>query len=166
MAINFTYVPISTQTLSSATASVTFSSIPSTYQDLVLVTSNVVLASSGNGVKIQFNGDTASNYSYTVLYGNGSSAGSFRVSNVASSQIGWGAVGSSTSPANIITSIQNYSNASTYKTFLARSNDASTETDAIVGLWKSTSAINSITIFPSAGNFTSATATLYGISAA
>ena len=36
-----TYTPIATQTLSTATANVTFSSIPSAYTDLVIVCDNL-----------------------------------------------------------------------------------------------------------------------------
>jgi len=72
-----TYEPIATTTLGSATASVTFSSLGS-YTDIVLVCS-VQSASSGDArINIRFNGDTASNYSGTFMYGDGSAAGSGR----------------------------------------------------------------------------------------
>jgi hypothetical protein len=61
-----TYVAIAEQTLGTAAASVTFSSIPGTYTDLVLVLS--VQDASGNTFALQFNGDTSTNYS-TVLTG-------------------------------------------------------------------------------------------------
>ena len=61
-----TYEPIATTTLGSATASVTFSSLGS-YTDIVLVCS-VQSASSGDArINIRFNGDTASNYSGTCM---------------------------------------------------------------------------------------------------
>jgi len=162
-----TYSQIATTTLGSATASYTFSSIPQTYTNLVLVCGNVLTASTGQGVKIRFNSDTATNYSYTYLSGNGTSAVSNRNSNATSSQIGWGAVGSSTAISTIIASIPNYINTTTNKTFISRSSDASTETVALVGLWRSTAAISSITIFPSSGNFsTGCVFTLYGIKGA
>ena len=57
-----TYTPIATQTLGSAAASVTFSSIPQGYTDLVLVDN--VKSASGAGdseLDVRFNGDSGSN---------------------------------------------------------------------------------------------------------
>ena len=62
MAAGNTYVAIATNTLSSAAASVTFSSISGAYTDLVLVT-NATLASGGAAnLWCRFNGDGAANY--------------------------------------------------------------------------------------------------------
>ena len=71
-----TYEPIATTTLGSAVNSFTFSSIPNTYTDLVLVVVVPTAASSGT-FGLRFNSDTASNYSHTTLSGNGSSAVSY-----------------------------------------------------------------------------------------
>jgi hypothetical protein len=158
-----TYEPIATTTLGSAAASVTFSSIPATYTDLVLVFAGAnATALSGNG--IQFNGDTASNYSNTNLSGDGTTASSARFSN----QIYIRAGISFTSQSVSIISIQNYANATTYKTLLARGGAGNSYVRADVGLWRSTSAINSILYYVDSGaNFTSgSTFTLYGIKAA
>ena len=65
-----TYTPLSTTTLGSAQATVTFSSISGSYTDLVLVM-NTIGTSAGGDVQVQFNSDTASNYSCTILYGTG-----------------------------------------------------------------------------------------------
>ena len=59
-----TYEPIATTTLGSAASSITFSSIPATYTDLRLVLVHTPSASTGNA-QMQFNSDTATNYSYT-----------------------------------------------------------------------------------------------------
>jgi hypothetical protein len=71
--------------------------------------------------------------------------------------------------SNAIINIQNYSNTTTYKTALLRSNLATGTypgVDAFVGLWRSTSAITSITILPASNNLLSgSTFTLYGIKA-
>ena len=76
-----TYTPIATTTLGSAVNSVTFSSIASTYTELVLV---IQYQSAANCVaNITFNNDTATNYSTTYLSGNGTSAASARGSNEA-----------------------------------------------------------------------------------
>jgi len=53
-----TYTPIATQTLSSAVTSVTFSSIPQTYTDLILVM-NVTNSSATVYKALQFNTDTS-----------------------------------------------------------------------------------------------------------
>jgi hypothetical protein len=69
---------------------------------------------------------------------------------------------------NYIVQVQNYSNSTTYKTFLSRANNAANAADGIVGLWRSTSAITSIQFFysDSSNIITGSSATLYGIKAA
>jgi len=77
-----TYTLISSNVLSSTTANVTFSSIPQTFTDLVLRMSYRTNASGnfGSNPAIRFNSDTAANYSYTNMDGNGSTASSSRES--------------------------------------------------------------------------------------
>jgi hypothetical protein len=157
-----TYDKIEAYTASGTPSSYTFSSIPSTYTDLVLI---VVAANPTNdsGLLIRFNGDTASNYSDTSLYGNGSSAVSFRTTN--STGMNAGRTDTGISP-NII-NVQNYANTTTYKTAISRGNDGALVITT-VGLWRSTAAINSITVYDQNGrNFNNgSTFTLYGIKAA
>ena len=160
-----TYEPISTQTLGTAVASVTFSSIPATYTDLVLVANG--LASGFTGVGMQFNGDTGTNYSGTFLEGSGASAVSERQSSVGSIRVAWNSLWDASTIANIIINIQNYSNTTTYKTSLNRSNNSGRYVEGIVGLWRSTAAITSIDLVTPIANFAiGATFTLYGIKAA
>ena len=163
MAAGSTYTPIATTTFSGSATSYTFSSIPSTYTDLVLVC-NIFNSSSAN-TYVRFNGDSGTNYSRTQLSGNGTSATSGRVTSTNAGYID--AVPTQTPQENIIVSFQNYSNTTTYKTYLARSNNASTGVQAAVGLWQNTAAINTILISCDSGTMTSGTTlTLYGISAA
>jgi hypothetical protein len=160
-----TYEPIATTILGSAASSVTFSSISGTYTDFILIGSYVNSASANTYVQVG-NGsvDTGSNYSMTYLSGNGSSAVSGRDTSVAQMDLAYGLTGVQ---LNLIYQFQNYSNTTTYKTVLARNNDASNQVAARVALWRSTSAINVIKIYPSTGNFnTGSTFTLYGIKAA
>jgi hypothetical protein len=66
-----TYTLISSNVLSSTASSVTFSAIPSTYTDLLIKMSIRNNGDNGNNAAaayIQFNGDTAANYSFTYLY--------------------------------------------------------------------------------------------------
>lgn len=144
-----TYTPIASVTLSSAQSSVTFSNIPQTYTDLVLVT-NWASSNSLSFLYIQFNSDTGSNYSFTELYGNGSAAGSYRESNQSIPWVSANVGVPSTIKANTIMNFMNYSNSTTYKTWIARMNSVDAPsypgTAASVGLWRSTNAITTITL--------------------
>jgi hypothetical protein len=154
-----TYTPIASQTLASNQTTITMSSIPSTYTDLVLVLSGIYTAS--NYVNIRVNNDNSSNYSFTYLRGNGSSAISGRNSN---QSFGFGITESA---ENAIFNFQNYSNATTNKTVLFRSGKASDDSRANVGLWRSTSAINRVDLHHDSTNgfSTGTVVTLYGIKA-
>jgi hypothetical protein len=159
-----TYEPIATTTLGSAASNYTFSSIPSTYTDLVLIRSGGV--SSPDEIALRFNGDTGSNYSYTIMSGYSGGTASSRASN---QTMGRGGAAWTTSANNTIWQIMNYSNTTTFKTFIQRYNDPGDPTvGTAVTLWRSASAINSVQVLTSTGqNFTSGTVfTLYGITAA
>jgi hypothetical protein len=173
MAAGATYEPISTQTLSSAQSSVTFSSIPGTYTDLILVVDAKTATTANSDIILRFNSDTGTNYSWTYMYGSGVISASGRNSNENGSRINYFVTPGVTNWGfNSITQIMNYSNSTTYKTHLTRDNSNASDssykgTEAIVGLWRSTAAITSITIVPSGQNFASgAILTLYGITAA
>jgi hypothetical protein len=156
-----TYEPISTTTLGSAAATVTLSSIPSTYTDLVLVITNT---SSGGlaGVYLGLiNGDTGTNYSSTIIFGTGTTTGSGRNTSDTGVNIGL----SNSTQCNNIFQFMNYSNTTTFKTVLSRGNSASGQTRASVSLWRNTAAITSFEI--SGVTFdVGSTFTLYGIKAA
>lgn len=157
-----TYTSIATNTVSGTATTITFSSIPSTYTDLIIVTAGP--CSADGDISMQVNGDTASNYSFTYLYGTGSAAGSARASNTTK-----GIAGSSgPDSVNGICHIMNYANTTTYKTFLTRVNRPAAFVAAFANVWRSTSAINSISLLSDSGKTmnTGFTATLYGIKAA
>lgn len=163
-----TYTLIASNTLGSTQSSVTFSSIPATYTDLVLVCS--IIATASTSANVQFNSDTASNYSYVVLDGDGTTVSFNSQTTVTGIQLAaWSSnLGSSTNPSPAIMQINDYSNTTTFKTTLVRSTAYGSSTscvDAFVGLWRSTAAINSIKI--NASSFASgSTFKLYGIEAA
>jgi len=167
-----TYEAIASTTLTSSQATVTFSSIPSTYTDLVFITSMLQDGSATDtNAFIQLNSSTSSVYSRTGLRGNGSTATSFRslnddclVLSVDSDASNW---------ALSTFHFMNYSNTTTFKTVITRQNKASALVDAIVYLWRDTSAINAISITASdnrgsgvADKFVAgSTFSLYGIKA-
>lgn len=153
-----TYDRIATTTASGGSTSITFSSIPATYTDLVLVMGGS--NSANTDLRMRFNGDTGSNYSATVFFGDGSAANSFRESNQTSL---YGAFGPN---SNNIINIFNYTNGNTFKSALTRSNMPSTYLFGIIQLWRSTTAINSVTLYVTSGSYNSDVVfTLYGIKA-
>lgn len=163
-----TYEPISSVTLTSAAASHTFTSIPGTFTDLVIVISSYTSNTSGavEGVRMRFNSDSGSNYSNTRLTGDGSSAASTRRSN---ETLMTGPIqGDSSGPFSVnVFHFMSYANTSVYKTVLMGSSAATDAVYRVIGLWRSTSAITSIEVFPSAGNFVAgSTLSLYGIKSA
>ena len=168
MAAGNTYEAIATQTLGSAASSVTFNSIPSTYTDLVLVCQPIAATASDGAIRV--NSDTGSNYSITSVYGTGSAAGSYRRSNATFIDYNYYAGISTTFANQSLIHFMNYSNTTTYKTVLLNPRNANFAAESIVGLWRSTSAITSITLGANSGfsiNFSiGSTFSLYGILAA
>lgn len=157
------YTLISTQTLLNPAASVTFSSIPQTYKDLVLEFVGYASVATDN-LAMRFNGDLGNNYSDTYVAGNGTAASSTRRTNVSSMNMG-NYTPASGSPGFDIINIMSYSSGSVYKTAISRNNDASNWVASYVGLWRSTVAITSITLICPNGNVGSGTTfKLWGVS--
>ena len=166
-------VPIGFITVSgSSTTVLTFSSIPQNYQDLFVVLNarNAYSSISLSQVIPQFNNDGGANYSYTWLYGNGSSAASTRSSN-ANFTVG-GTTSAAAATTGIFGSVElhilNYANTTTYKTQIGRSAadlNGSGQVDLTVSMWRQTSAINAISIGQSYGTayVAGSSAALYGI---
>ena len=166
-----TYEPIATTTLGSDSQTVTFSSISGSYTDLVLVLSSAIISGAAD-IMMRFNSDTGTNYSSTALYGNGTSAGSTRYTNNVRIYLNYyGQPTATLGESTILVHLMNYANTTTYKTSLIRANSAPSGkgVDAIVGLWRSTSAITSIDLDTGSATYkfkTGSTFTLYGIKAA
>jgi len=162
-----TYEPIATQTLGSAASSITFSSIPASWTDLRVVIVDTTSTTSNGG--FYFNGDTSALYSVTRISGNGSSTYSSRSSGDGRFVLGYSALTSTTIPTMLTLDLFSYAG-STFKTGLCTFNadySGSGGLDYVVGLYRSTSAITSVTFITSPGNLSiGTTATLYGIKAA
>jgi hypothetical protein len=157
-----TYTPLATQTLSSPASTITFSSIPNTYTDLILIFNGS--AASYVNTYLTINGDSSVLYSATRLYGNGTSPSSTSYSAASFSYAG----DVQTSGSNGIIHFMSYANTNVKKTFISRDSAANGGVGAWAGLYNSTSAISSILFGATSGtNFNSgSTFTLYGIKAA
>ena len=169
MAKTATYALIESQTLGSNATTVSFTSIPATYTDLVLVCRPAAIDAEFNALIMRFNNDSSALYSWTFLRGNGTSATSGRSSGDTRIYLGQFALNSTVGDQNFIVNIQDYANTSTHKTVIVRSNRASSSLEATVGLYRSTNAINRVDIETSAGSVnqikSGSTFRLYGIQA-
>jgi hypothetical protein len=155
-----TYEPIATATASGSTTSLSFTSIPSTYTDLIVI---IGVLGSAADFDLRINNDSGSNYSITRVYGDGTGRASDRASNQTAIQVTLGGA----NPGVQVLNFNNYSNTTTNKTILNRINLTS-HVAATVGLWRNTSAINRLDFIAQSGNNIQAnsTYTLYGIKAA
>jgi hypothetical protein len=173
MAAGPTYEPIATTTASGSVSQITFTSISGAYTDLIVIVNGYANYGFADRTTLALrvgNGslDTSSVYSNTSFYGNGTTPNSNRGS--AQSYIFTGVISEKSGTTTI--HLQNYSNTATFKTVLTRGNSlgstAAQDIGVTAGLWRSTSAINTVQIYVADGtNFGSgSTVTLYGIAAA
>jgi hypothetical protein len=167
-----TYTLITSQTLASSAASVTFSAIPSTYTDLVVKVSARTDSGGTNSVFIQPNGST-SGYSSTTLRGNGSTASSSTRTSDTRGIANFFAADDSGQTANTFGNAEAYIpsyTASQYKPVgymgVTENNATAAGMEASAVLWSNTAAITSLLIQTAAGvNFvTGSSFYLYGIS--
>ena len=159
---------IEAKTLGSNTASVTFSSIPSTYTDLKIYLSvrDGSYASALATAYMTLNG-TSTNYSGKYLFNNSGTAGSGNngTTNIYIANIP-GNTGTASTFSNAEIYIPNYTssnNKSVSVDCVPEQNSTTTYMSLLAGLWSNTAAITSIT-FTSDGNLaTNSTFYLYGI---
>jgi hypothetical protein len=158
------YEVISTQTLGSAAATVTFSSIPQTYTDLVFVISSGVTTGTYINFYHRYNGSSSALYSRTTLYGDGSTAASARATGATEAYSG---LSETTIQSTTTIHLFNYSNTTTFKTCLTRDTEAALIAQSRINLWRSTDAISSVDFVSASSTFIAgSTFTLYGIRAA
>jgi hypothetical protein len=147
-------------TLGTTASSVTFSSIPATYRDLILV-SKPQQTLSNTETPVRFNGDSGTNYSQVVMFGNGSTTGSFGFGGRTNINIGTSFTGSITQS---FLQIMDYSATDKHKTTLLRVDNSADATAAGADRWANTAAITSINISVATGTFAAgSTFSLYGV---
>lgn len=162
------YESIATATVSTATSSVTFSSIPSGYTHLQ-IRASIVPAGEDN-IVIEFNADNGNNYSAHQIQGDGASATAYAITSSTMYIMGL-MQNNSNAPFRAVYDILDYKDTSKYKTVrgLAGQDGNTASTGYRVGLhsgnWRSTSAITSIKLYTVYGNFIGANShiALYGI---
>jgi hypothetical protein len=165
------YESIASATGTGSSGTITFSSIPATYKHLQI---RLLARSTQTGVSnisalIQCNGDTGSNYARHTLSGDGASATASGTSST--SLMTLFRITAASAAANImgvgIVDIQDYESTTKYKTLRSISGQDENGVGSIrlqSGLWQSTSAINSLSIYLASDSFTTSTVVaLYGI---
>jgi hypothetical protein len=170
----YTYSKIATYTVGSGgIASINFLNIPQNYTDLVIKYSLRVTAASiaPDGLGIQFNSDTGSNYKYMQTYGVGGSFGTN--AGTVAFQFG-GQIPGSTATASTFGNgeiyIPNYTSVN-YKSSSADSvtenNASSANQNIVANLWNNTAPITSIRLYDlGSTNFVQySTVHIYGIKA-
>lgn len=160
-----TYESIATTTLGSNAPSITFSSIPGTYTDLVLVVNG--LGSVNTGIVLTFNGAT-SNFANINMGSNGSSASTSKRLPQSFMNLTYTSFFTTAYNGIIVANIMNYASTAMNKSVVARAGNFSNGTEMMIGTWFSNSAITSLTVGnDGSGNIGAGTTfSLYGIKAA
>jgi hypothetical protein len=156
-----TYTPLANLTLGSAASSVTFSSIPATYSDLICV----VLATGSTTLqgRIRLNSDTGLNYEYVRMSSDGSGRSSVTASDT-SGFLSAIATARTTDSLQMNINIMNYALTNKNTTMIIRAGNAAVGTDALATTWRNTAAVTTIQILTSTGNWAvGSTFSLYGI---
>ena len=159
-----TYVALANITLGSSASSVTFSSIPATYRDLVLVYSAFYSTSGNAAITMRLNSDSGANYSTVRMYGNGSTPTSdTNPAPASTSGIDAGFFNDSISSG--IQQFMDYSATDKHKTVLGRHTLTGTGfVLAQAARWANTAAITTISLTPDSRSFaTGSTFALYAI---
>ncbi len=158
---------IATTTLSTSTATVTFSSIPQTYKHLQIRT--IARNSADNiSLRMTFNSDSSSIYTLHELYGSGAVAASAAQTSIAYYPCSLAGPASATGVFGAsITDILDYTNTNKYKTMRTLTGydgNGSGYVELTSGVWMSSSAISSLTIVPNGGTMNQYSSfALYGI---
>jgi len=171
-----TFVPVSfdsiqTVTVSSATPTITFTSIPATYTHLQVRVS-ALTAASGKVMVARFNSDSSASYTWHFLNGQGTTASAGNsTGNTYSRFFGQNIGTNTTNPSVSVIDILDYANTNKYKTMRALSgsdDNGSGEVALESSLWINTSAISTITIsLTDSSNFSQYSSfALYGIKGA
>lgn len=153
------YIALATTTLGSATSSVTFSSIPNTYKDLVLALDATV--NDFVNVLVSLNGDTSNVYTRVQMTGSGSGSGSASQGTHPGLYMVFGA------PSERVYAqlqLMDYSSTNKHKTALSRGHTFGSELAARALRWPSTAAVNSVTVTAQTGTFlTGSRLSLFGV---
>lgn len=167
-----TYDSIQSTTLSSTTGTISFTSIPSTFTDLRLRLFVPNSVTANPSVRLRFNNDSGTNYNRLLLAVNNNSIYTGNANAATDIHLAGEINISTTGPSqSFLIDIFSYASSSFKTLFIKENQDRNASNggyDNIVGMWRSTAAISSLTLVCNgAGVFgVGTTATLFGIKSA
>jgi hypothetical protein len=157
---------IAQQVLSSSTASLTFSSIPGTFRDLVLVVDTIRATTGSTTLGVRFNANTGNSYHYVTIEGNGSNTNGPTGTDTFVTASAFTNVFNGLDRALIIYNIMDYSTSNKNIPVLSRASNASAVTALAAGRWGFAGPVTQVDVFATTGQFaTGSIFTLYGIPA-
>jgi hypothetical protein len=163
-----TYIALANLTVSSPSSTMTFSSIPATYRDLVIVVNALSSVGSGQG-RIRLNSDTGGNYNWRRISGPGDSAPtSTGETGNTEGRLSVFAQSNATNRVQYNIDILDYSTTNKHKTVVNRADQpiasSAKGAEMFVTRWANTAAVTSVTISTTQGNWAvGSTFALYGV---
>jgi hypothetical protein len=158
-----TYVALANITLGTAASTVTFSSIPATYRDLILVVEGTTVGT--GGARLRLNNDSGSNYHYVLMYALAN--GSIASASAGGQTLMFPTTSETTSGERFYytAQIMDYSATDKHKTVLFRDHEKNaTVIGASAQRWANTVAVTQLNLLLNTSSYaTGSTFTLYGI---
>jgi hypothetical protein len=161
------YASIATTTVGGGgAATITFSSIPATYQHLQIRIAGS--SSAVNNFRMRFNSDTGSNYAVHQILGTGAAASASGSASQTSINLVYDNKADVSFPAVALVDVLDYANTNKNKTVRSLAGSEQNTNDGLImfrsGLWMNTAAITSISIFLDSGSYNQYSSfALYGI---
>jgi hypothetical protein len=159
-----TYRPLANITLGSTTSSVSFSAIPASYRDLIVIIQAGAAVGSPN-FQLSLNGDTTNaNYSAVQISGSGSVVDGSAFISGQQRFINFYGYLETDLHGSYVVNIMDYSATDKHKTYLSRASHADNGVAAVATRWANTAAVTSILLNPEGQSFrTGSTFALYGV---
>jgi hypothetical protein len=160
--IDSSYESIATANGTGSSTTISFTSIPLTYQHLQI--RFLAFTSAAMNINVRFNSDSAANYAYHQLVGDGASPSA---AGVANSSVMFGGYATASQYGVGVIDLLDYANTNKNKTMRSLHGSDANGSGLVLlrsGLWQNTNAINRIDLIAGSGNFTTASSfALYGI---
>jgi hypothetical protein len=160
-----TYIALANITIASAASTISFTSIPATYRDLVLVINGQLAIN--NFIGLRLNSDSGANYPQVMMRSNSGGSTESGTDTGTSIYANWSQARAGDRYTSIF-QLMDYSATDKHKTVLSRNNytdiNPLTRVEANASRWANTAAVSSLTLVSGTNALAAGfTASLYGI---